>query len=445
MKHYIVLSFSVLASVFLKAQTTKPLTLREAIDLARSKSPAFTNAQLDTEIEKIRKMELTTGWFPKLNASYDSRYNAIRQTLVLPAEAFGGPAGEFRTILQGTPWISTPSIDLTQTVFDPNLMSDNRLQRMKRKQVDADKLKAEQDLVFEVTKAYYSLAYATQKESEAQSDVERNKEYLKQAQARFSQGTALKTDVDQARLNVSLAETALRKASSDIETAAASLAQAMGTPDETAYRSSQKLDEFMEAESSTGDLSGDKMYSNRPDWIRESLNKEAAKLQITKTKWSYAPVLSGYATLATQAFRTTFNFYQTGQDWYRYAFVGAKVSMPVFDGLQRMYIQKRQKIEMMKNDQNLNLIRNKARYELTDAFIRAKNARSSYRDQQENLKLAQEILAQVEAGYREGVRTRRDVLDAEYTYAQTRSAALRALYDLLQAGLDSKKATGNLR
>lgn len=421
------------------------MSLRDALKSARENNPVYQNALLDSRIEQVREKEIATGWIPKLNATFDSRYNIKRQTLVLPAEIFGGSQAGFRAIQQGTPWLATPSVDLSLNFFDPGLMSDNRIQRNRKEMTDTDLLQAERDLKYNVTQAYYALLLAGEKLQEAEADLKRNEAYRKLVQSKFDNANALKTDLDQAVLNASISQTNLKKALNGVRSASASLWNAMGIPENAEITPTEDIEALVaHIRLSAPAGSAEEAFSRRMELTKEILNRRNAQLNLGKTKWAYAPTFKGYATLATQAFRDRFNFFDTGQQWYAYSYVGIQLTMPVFDGLQKYYVAKRQKMELGKTENNIRSLKASINYELSDSRIRLENALSSINDLKENMLLAEQLLKQIEAGYREGMRTNKDVLDAEFMLMQTKTDYLQGLYDLLMADLALQKAMGTL-
>src|SRR5574343_1410642 len=86
------LAFLVLAGGFsLKAQT---LDLETCLKMADTANLTIQNSQLDIDINERQRKAYMSARLPHLAFSGDYKYNAIIPGQVIPAQMFGGPAGD---------------------------------------------------------------------------------------------------------------------------------------------------------------------------------------------------------------------------------------------------------------------------------------------------------------------------------------------------------------
>lgn len=120
------------------------------------------------------------------------------------------------------------------------------------------------------------------------------------------------------------------------------------------------------------------------------------------------------------------------------------MNLPIFDGFQKLAMANQQKLVIRKNENNINTIRNTINYQLQTSSVNYANAFSSLQLIKENVKLAEEVVKEVNMRYTNSIATYQEVIDAENTLKETEFNYLQSLYTFLLAELDWKKANGKL-
>ena len=120
MKNKLILIFTLFA-LAMQAQDKKQnysFSLDQAISHALTNNRSEINAGRDIEIAKKKKWETTAMGLPQINGAINYQDNFKLQTSLLPAQIFGGPAGEFAEVSFGTKHNGGGSLSLTQLIFD---------------------------------------------------------------------------------------------------------------------------------------------------------------------------------------------------------------------------------------------------------------------------------------------------------------------------------------
>ncbi len=130
--------------------------------------------------------------------------------------------------------------------------------------------------------------------------------------------------------------------------------------------------------------------------------------------------------------------------WVQDNYIGLKLSVPIFDGLSKFAQMQQQKLAMQKNENNLNNLRQTVNYQLQTTSVNYANAYENLKLIQQNVKLAEDIIADVNVRYQNSLATYQEVVDAENTLKDTEFTYLQAMYTYLLAELDWKKANGKL-
>src|SRR5690606_25771481 len=119
MKQKLILIFSLLVSTVIIAQENpQSVALQEAINYGLEHNRTVKNAALDIQAAEKQKWETIATGLPQIsgNASYQDFLKL--QTQVVPAQAFGGPAGEYAAINFGIKQNFNATATLNQLLFD---------------------------------------------------------------------------------------------------------------------------------------------------------------------------------------------------------------------------------------------------------------------------------------------------------------------------------------
>jgi outer membrane protein TolC len=102
---------------FAQEQTTR-FSLQEAIDYALDNNRQSQNATRNIEAAKQQKWETTASGLPQISAKVDYQNFLKQQVSIIPAEFFGGNAGEFQDVIFGTQQSLNAFATVNQKLFD---------------------------------------------------------------------------------------------------------------------------------------------------------------------------------------------------------------------------------------------------------------------------------------------------------------------------------------
>ena len=129
--------------------------------------------------------------------------------------------------------------------------------------------------------------------------------------------------------------------------------------------------------------------------------------------------------------------------WAPTAFVGLRMSIPIFDGMYKSALVQRSRLDLEKAQNQQNDLARAIDLEVKNARNTYITARSSAENQQNNLDLAERIYDTTQIKYREGVGSSVELTQAEQGLYDAQSNYINALYNLLVAKLDYETALGN--
>jgi outer membrane protein TolC len=131
-------------------------------------------------------------------------------------------------------------------------------------------------------------------------------------------------------------------------------------------------------------------------------------------------------------------------DWGSGYSYGVMAGWPIFDGFAREGSVITQKTRLKQSQIDLVDAEETALFELTKAILSIEDAAEFVDSQKLNLSRAEEGLRLVEVGYREGVNTQVEVVDAQSALTTARANYYQSIYSHVVAKLDLQKAMGTL-
>jgi outer membrane protein len=429
----IILSF--LFSPFVtRAQNDSTLAvanLQSVIEYTIAHQPAIQQAQIDEQITEKTIRGKIADWFPQLNLNLNYQRVIDRQYMVMGnGEAI--PIGALNT--------SAAQLSATQTIFNRDVLLATSTASKVRILSDQNTAKSKIDATVNVTKAYYDVLATEQQIRVNEESIRRLKKSLKDAYNRYTAGVADKTDYKRATILLANAEVALK---STVETHLYKiqfLKSLMGYPPESelnlVYDTLQ-----METEIPLDTLQ-DINYAYHIDYKLLTTQRALQTANLKYSNWAFLPTLSAYG-----AYTLNYQNNELGQLYERkfpYSYVGASISIPIFQGGKRVAKIQEQKYARDRIDVALVNLENILETEYTRAMASYKSNLKNYEAQRENVALATEVYNVIQLQYLNGVRNYLDVTVAESDLRTTRINYFNSLYQVLASKMDVLKVLGQI-
>jgi outer membrane protein TolC len=149
-------------------------SLNEAIEYALTHNYNAINAGRDIDAAKKKKWETTTIGLPQINASLGYQNNIELQKSLIPAEFFGGKAGEFAEVAFGTKHNMLGSATVSQLLFNGSYIVALQSAKVYLQISENAKIKTNQEIREMVVNAYGNVLLA----NESIAILEKNKANL---------------------------------------------------------------------------------------------------------------------------------------------------------------------------------------------------------------------------------------------------------------------------
>jgi len=295
-----------------------------------------------------------------------------------------------------------------------------------------------QTTIFEVASHYYDTLLAQELYEVNRDAVASAEAHLKDVRAKFSQGVASRFDVLRAEVDVSNFRAEMIQQQNRLHLAKTRLLKAMGVSQETEVQlvdelSYEPIKPILEEAVRIAHL-------NRPDLYAAELGVRLQKEAVRIAKSQYWPKVDA---VFTQGWARP-DPHTSTDDWGHSWTAGAQLVMPIFDGLRRKGRLIQEKATLRKRQVELLDAEERTLLEIQQALLSLRDAEEFAESQRLNLQRAREGLRLAEVGYREGVNTEVEVVDARAALTRARGLYYQAIYSHTMARLQLQRAMGIL-
>ena len=429
-----------------KSQATKQnysFSLDQAITHALTNNRSEINAGKDIEIAKKKKWETTAMGLPQINGAINYQDNFKLQTSLLPAQIFGGPAGEFAEVTFGTKHNGGGSLSLSQLIFDGSYLVALQASKTYLQFYQNYKVKTDSDVKEMIINSYGNVLLA----DESVKILVNNKTILEKTlfdtDQTYKNGLIEEENVEQLKITLSSVNSNLNYVSRLKEISLKMLKVNLGIDINDILILTDKLDVLAQnnldlaLKSDAFDPKGNINYLISQNFV-DQRNLEL-KLQRSKA----LPTLAAGINYGYNSYGSTFSFFNSTQRYFNYSNLGVSLNVPLFSSFARSARTQQAKIAL-----------DKAKNDLTDAEQKLKlgyeNAKSNYEysieqynSSKENLKLAERIEKKQQIKFKEGLSSSFDFTEAQRQLYASQQSYLQTMVDVINKKAALEKITSN--
>lgn len=430
------------------AQTKDSLTysfsIQQTIDFALQNQHDIKNAIVDEEIAKKKVNEVMGMGLPQINSSFDMKYFLEIPTSLIPAEFFGGPPGAFAAVQFGTKYQATAGMDASQLIFSGDyflgLKASKVYVELSTKAIQRTKI----ETAATVSKAYYTVLINEERMKLMDANIVRIKKAMDDTKVLNDNGFVEKIDLDRLTVTYNNLLVEHEKVLRLLKLGTYLLKYQMGMDINASLTLTDKLSDVKFDLSSN--VTVEKFdYSKRVEYNLFETQHKLASLDLKRNRFSYLPNAFAYGSLSGSAQRNTFTIFETGYQWYPTSLIGAKVTLPIFTGLQRSAKNQQAKLALQKAENNITFIKSSIDLERTSSMTMLQNASELLENQKKNITIAEEVFRLSKLKYEQGVGSNIEMITAETALKESQTNYFNALFDALVAKIDFDKANGNLK
>jgi outer membrane protein TolC len=449
MKHLFLITFLWGIALCSFAQQVEPpagqthnFSLQDCINYAYQHQDTVLNAALDVKSAEYKVKETTGIGLPQISGSASFQDYVKIPTTLIPAQFFGGKAGEFVPVQFGVKYQSGLGLNLSQLLFDGSYLVGLKASRTYKELSQRSLTRSKIDASVNITKAYYQVLVSNEQIKLLDADLKQLKEQLDQTVAQNKQGFVEQIDVQRIQVQynnlMTTRENTIRLLALNYQV----LKFQMGMPVNEAVNLSDKLEDI-KLEDDIANAGDTTFYHNRIEYSLLETQKKLNELDVANKKAHFYPTLSLNGNYNSSYQNNSFG------DLYSKSFpssyFGLTLNVPIFSGGQRINQLRQSKIAVLKSQNDLENAKNGMLLQANMAEISYTNSLKSLDNQRANQKLAQEVLRVAKIKYQQGVGSSIEVTQAQTDLETADNNYIQSLYDALVSKVDLDKAYGKIQ
>jgi outer membrane protein TolC len=447
MKNFYKITIAAMALIFaesLKSQDTLKMSLAAALHFAETNNTAIQNAAMDIEISRQAVNQVTAAGLPQVgvNAGFMQYLQVPGNWVKNFVPSAGSPEYIFLRFQQ--PVASNATISMNQLLYSGTFLLGLKAAR---EVMDLSKTmagKTRNDVALGVSKAYLMALTMQKNITLINSNIMLLEKSLNDVKALNKEGFVEKLDVQ--RLEFSLSNLKVQKEKLELASNASLnvLKLQMGMPIQTPVLLTDDL-ETLDKSIPVGNDSFN--VKNRFEYQLLNQSLSISFLEEKRYKVGKYPTLVGFLQHQQTTQRPEFNFFQSNltpnNSWVPSSAIGLNMSLTLFDGLRAKAAIADVKLRRSKTMNDIKTFQNAANMEYEMALKTYQTQLEMVAVQKQNVQLANNIYSSIVFKYKEGVGSALELLQAETDLKTGQTNYLNALYDLVMAKIDLKKALGN--
>lgn len=413
----------------------QPLSLSEAILVALRENPGLKAAGLEMPAAEADVAKARARFLPRLDATetyaysdnpsqvFMSKLNQRRFTqddfrlnnLNEPA-----PYGNFRT-----------GLALSQPLFQAGEAYLGYQQaRLKRDMAATQVLGRRQELVFQVTRAYFGRQLAGERLKVLSQAVKTARLHQDLVQSRFKEGAVIKADVLSAQVHLAKLRQEELTAASQVKISLSALNTAMGKPEAASRPLSPAPQEPAPLPGGLEDLQK-VAQENRPDLKHLEMAAQVAQKEYAKARYHHLP----RARVVAEYDVDQRNLFGSSSDSFT---VMAVLNLNLFNGLADLARVRETRAKEAQARELKRELMDRVRHQVTEAVLNVQTAHERYQVAKTAVAEAQESLRLIRLRYGQGLTILVDLLTAEDAAKDAELNQQGALFDthVAQAGLE---------
>lgn len=417
------------------------LSLEQAITYALRHNAAIKNARIDVALQKQKNREITGIALPQINGREEFQHYPNQIQSFVPAQFIGGPAGDFIAVPFTPKYGNTASLAGSQILFDGTILVALQARNTIIALTELGVKASEQDVRYNVTRAYYGLVVARRQFKTLQESLVTFRDVLRDLAILRQQGFVEKIEVDRTQVQVNnLATDSLRTANliilseqllkynmtlpvdAEIELTDASVTDVLAT--------------------SAGMLDGVTDYNNRVDYRLTQTQLRLNEFDAKRYRYKALPTLAAFGSTAYTFSSNSFQEIATPHNYIFYSLIGVRLDVPIFNGFTRKAQLEQAYLNVEKTRNNLQQLRLTIDLQSESARTTLRNSLLALQSNERNIELANTVLDLARKKYKAGVGSNLEVTQAQTELLQSQNRLFAAQLDVINATTDLQRAQG---
>jgi outer membrane protein TolC len=438
------------------AQNRYELTVKDAVDLAYKNVVELKNVQVDYRIQEAMNKEIVGRALPQVSANLGTQYYVKLPQVLFPSsnqnvydvlvaenllpQGSKAPPPVLIPFSFQQPWNMNVGATVQQLLFQPDVFVGLQARQTSLDLSNAVIEQTKEKIKDSAYRRYYAILIAQKQLYFLNESVKRLEKLYHDDSVMFKNGFAEKLDMDrvQVQLNNLRTTTSIVESSVNLSYAALKFALGVSQKDTVVLK-----EELTNASLKENILDDNFNYSDRAEIRTLDYSKRLRELDVKRYKLGYLPTvaLAGNYSIAGQGQKF---FTNSDTRWFKSAYVGVNVSVPIFDGNQRKQRMQQAQLNVEKINNTTDLAKQGIDLEQAITKESLKNALLNLDIQERNVELAQRVYNTTKLKFEEGLGSSFEVLQSDQDFQTAQSNYFNALYNATIAKISYQYSLGKL-
>lgn len=433
MKKYLVIIVAMFCSYSIQAQEeSMTFSLEEAIDYAIKNSYDNKVAERDIESAKKQKWETTTIGLPQIEGSVDYQHFLKQQVSLIPAEFFGGNAGEFQEVIFGTKQNINAALTLRQMIFDGSYLVGLQSAKTFLKISEQAKEKTELLTREAVINAYGNVLVAQKSISILENNIIILEKNLNDTRKTFENGLTEEENVEQLEITLGNSKSQLNSVKRLEKIAYQMLNITLGNEIDVQLTLTDSLDSLTMQNIDFALMSESFNLNNHIDYKIAENDRESKRLLMQLERSKALPTLNAFVNYGSQVFSNSNSLFDfEGERGFNYSLLGVSLKVPIFSSLGRSSRTQRAKIDLEIADIRLKETEEKLNLQVKTAKSDYQLSIEDYETAKKNLNLAERIEKKQRIKFAEGISSSFDLTQAQNQLYSQQQTFIQSMLDVI--------------
>lgn len=450
-------AFLLTIALAVQAQKKYELTVKQAVDLAYQTVIELKNAQIDYNIQQAKNKEITGQALPQVNAnisanhylklptilfpqSDQSIYDVLARENLIPAGT-KAPPPTYAAFSFQQPWNFAMGANLQQLLFQPDIFVGLQARKTSLQYNQAIIDQTKEKIKDSAYRRYYAILIAQKQLFYLNESLQRLQKLYHDDSIMFKNGFAERLDLDKVQVQLNNLKTAQTLVESAVHLSYAALKFALGI----SQKDTVLLKDDLTVESlKEGILDGSFAYEDRAEIRTLNRLQDLQKLDVKRNKIGYLPTVALTGNYSINGIGQKF-FTNPNTFWFKSAYVGLNVNVPIFSGFQRKYKIEESRLTLEKLNNNVENVKQAIDFEQVATKESLTAALNNLDVQQRNLDLAQRVYNATKLKFEQGLGSSFEVLQADTDYQTAQANYFNALYNATVAKISYQYSLGKLQ
>ena len=397
--YLIMLSFT----VFAQDNPVLEFSLEEAVEHALLYNNTAQNSTSDVRLAQLQKWQTTSTGLPQINANISYNNWIQQQISLIPAEFFGGNAGEFTEVAFGTKQTMNGTLTISQKIFDGSYLVGLQAAKVYLEISKNAQEKTYTELRKAVTNSYGNILLTEENIKILNANIAVIEKNIEDLEKVYENGMTEEENIEQLQLTRSGLISA-----KNYNLRLKGLANAMfnltiGVDTNATVVLSDSMEDLIALSEIKNTSINKNSVENTIDFkiARNDLKSKELLLKLEKSK--ALPTINAFVNGTYSGNSNNFDFLDQSQKWYGASMFGLNMSIPLFSSLGRSALTQKAKINLEKSERDLNNLRQQILVKIKSAENDLSFAKQDLVNKKQGLDLAKRIEQKNQIKFFEGL------------------------------------------